>query len=71
MPLLKDPELGDDFYLAQSSTIVRYLASKNGMDGNDGHQTDPAHAARIDMVYEGSKDIAGKKSAIYLSGDDA
>lgn len=34
MPLLKDAELGPDMdYLAQSGSIVRYLAAKNNMDG--------------------------------------
>eukprot|EP01052_Picozoa_sp_SAG31_P017135 SAG31_NODE_1159_length_9603_cov_8.927715_7_plen_81_part_00 len=36
MPLLRDPDLdsdsGEDVYLAQSSSIVRYLAAKHDLD---------------------------------------
>ena len=71
MPLLKDPpnlggHLGTGGWLPQSSTIVRHIARVNGLDAPD----DPLRQARIDFIFEGSKDIAGKKAIAHLTSDD-
>ena len=71
MPLLKDPpnlggHLGTGGWLPQSSTIVRHIARVNGLDAPD----DPLRQARIDFIFEGSKDIAGKKAIAHITSDD-
>jgi len=58
MPLYRDKELGG--WIAQQGTIVRHIARRTGLAG----QT-PKDEATIDMLFELSKDIAGKKDLVH------
>jgi len=59
MPVYKGPELNGR-YLGQSASIVRHIAdvSRYALGGNN-----PEERARIDMVFEGSKDILSRRAA--------
>ena len=66
MPLLKDPPnlgggMGTGGWLPQSGSIVRHLARIHGLDGGP---DDPLTQAKVDFAFEGSKDIADKKSIV-------
>ena len=51
MPLLRMPQnFGEDYYLPQSSTIVRHIAHMTGLDAG---LQDFVTKAKIDSVYAG------------------
>lgn len=64
MPLLKKFTDNQVSYLPQSGSIVRHIAAITGLDGT------PYNRALIDSIYEASRDISSKKSAVYLPADD-
>jgi len=52
LPMYEEP---DGFVLVQSNAIIRYLANKHGLNGNNAHE-----AAHIDQINEGVVDLYGK-----------
>ena len=59
MPLYTDKEVGT--WVAQQGSIVRYIARRAGLTGKN--TTDEA---TIDMLFELSKDIWGKKEMVRV-----
>ncbi|EKX49727.1 hypothetical protein GUITHDRAFT_162088 [Guillardia theta CCMP2712] len=55
---------GSEAWLAQSGAIVRYLSKKLGLSGATEEEE-----SMVDMVFEGSKDIMGKKPAVHEAVD--
>ncbi|EKX49731.1 hypothetical protein GUITHDRAFT_67611 [Guillardia theta CCMP2712] len=51
---------GSEAWLAQSGAIVRYLSKKLGLSGATEEEE-----SMVDMVFEGSKDIMGRKAAVH------
>ena len=62
MPLYTDKDLGT--FIAQQGAIVRHIARSAGLAGKT-----PADEAHIDMLFEGAKDIWGKKDLIHEGPD--
>jgi len=60
MPCYQDAELGEKFYVAQSTAICRHIARETGIDGETAQER-----VLQDMLWEAGKDVADKKSALH------
>jgi glutathione S-transferase len=58
MPVYTDKELGR--WIAQQGSIIRHIARRTGLGGKNAQDE-----AVVDMIFEGAKDIWGKKDLVH------
>lgn len=69
LPLLSGAGIPRSCPISQSSTIIRFLAKRLGMDGN-GDGGDAMAALRVDNLYETSKDLGGSDNIATIASVD-